>query len=44
MLSDGASWDQALGVQGELETFPPGEWSPWAATAAYDFLKQVIHQ
>jgi CRISPR-associated protein Cmr1 len=40
MLSNGASWDQALGVQGELETVPAGAWHPWPAEGVHTFLGQ----
>lgn len=43
MQSNGNNWNQVLGVQGSLETFPVGAWRPWTATTVHDFLKQAAH-
>ncbi|WP_245863474.1 type III-B CRISPR module RAMP protein Cmr1 [Candidatus Viridilinea mediisalina] len=43
MLSNVAHWNQMLGVEGELETFPSGPWQPWSAATVRTFLEQTIH-
>ncbi len=44
MLSNVEYWNQALGVAGELETFPAGgEWRPWSAETVRNLLEQAIH-
>jgi CRISPR-associated protein Cmr1 len=42
MLSNVERWNQTLGVEGALETFPAGEWRPWSAETARAFLEQTI--
>jgi CRISPR-associated protein Cmr1 len=44
MLSNVERWNQTLGVEGALETFPAGEWRPWSAETVRAFLEQTISQ